>query len=80
MKGEAGGEDCLSDYLLKSMPKFESASKTKTIITQEYTSTIEDMIKLRIMGEDWDVIIPPALREVGLRRGKDEAPEVSQER
>ena len=32
------------------------------------------------MGEDWEDVVPLALHEVGLRRGEDEAPEVSQEK
>ena len=32
------------------------------------------------MGEDWEDVVPLALHEVGLRRGEDEAPEVSWEK
>ena len=79
MRGETGRKYRLSDSLLKSMTKFELASKTKPIITQEHTSTIGEMIKLRVLGKDWDNIIPHALPDVGLRRDEDEAPEVSKE-
>ena len=75
-----GGKNLPSDPLLQSTPKFESASKAKPIITQENTSTIENTIKIRVLGEDWDDIIPRALPDVGSRRGEDKDPEVSKEK
>ena len=60
--------------------EFESASKSNPIITQEHTSTIENIIKLRVLGEYWDDFISRALPDVGSRRGEDEAPEISQEK
>ena len=57
------------DSLLQSPPEFESESKANPIITQEHTSTIENMIKLCVLGEDWDDIIPHAPPDVGSRRG-----------
>ena len=38
------------------------------------------MIRLCVLGEDWDNVIPRALPGVGLSRGEGEAPEVSQEK
>ena len=38
------------------------------------------MIKLRVLGEYWDNAIPRALPDIGLRRGEDDSPEVSQEK
>ena len=73
MRGGADGKDLPSDSLLQSTPKFESASKANPIVTQEHTSTIENMIKLRVLGEDWDDVILRALPGVGSRRGEDEA-------
>ena len=58
----------------------ESASKVKPIITQEHTSNIENMINIYVLVEDWDTVIPRALPGVGLRRGENEVPEVSQEK
>ena len=52
MKGGAVGKDLPSDYLIQSTPEFESASKAKPTITQEHTPTIDNMIKLRVLGED----------------------------
>ena len=80
MRGGAVGKDIPSNSLLQSTPKFESASKANPIITQEHTSTIENMIKLRVLGEDWYDVIPHALPDVGSRMGEYEAPEVSQEK
>ena len=38
------------------------------------------MIKLRVLGEDWDNVIPRALTDVGSRRGEDKTPEASQDK
>ena len=78
MRGGAGGKYIPSDLLLQSTPEFELESKAKPIITQEHTSTIENMIRLCLLGEDWDNIIPCALSDVGSGRGEDEALKVSQ--
>ena len=80
MRGGAGGKDLPSDSLIQSTAELELASKVKAIITQERMSNIENMIKLRVLGEDWKYIIPRALPGVGSRKGEDEAPEVSQEK
>ena len=74
MRGGAGGEYLPSNSLLQSTPEFESVSKAKPIITQEYTYTIENMITLRALGEDWDDVIPRALPDVGSRRGENDNP------
>ena len=73
MRGGARGKDLPSNLLLQSTPKFESESKENPIITQEHTSTIDNNIKLRVLGEYWDNVIPRALPEVGSRRGEDKA-------
>ena len=69
MRGGEGEKDLPSYSFLQFTPEFESASKAKPIINQEHKSTIENMIKLRILGEDWEDVIPRALPGVGLRRG-----------
>ena len=38
------------------------------------------MIKLCVLGEDWDNVIPRELPDVGSRRGEDKAPEVSHDK
>ena len=80
MRGGAGGKYIPSDSLFQSTPGFKSASKANPIITQEHMSTIENMIKVLVLGEYWDDVISRALTDVGSRRGEDEAPEVSQEK
>ena len=69
-----------SNYLLQYKTEIDFSSKAKTIITQEHTSTIDNMTKLCVLGEYWDDVIPRALPDVGSRRGEDEAPDVSQEK
>ena len=80
MRGGAGGKYLPSDSLLQSTPEFESVSKAKPILTREHTSTIENMIKLSVLGEDWDDVTPRALPDVGSRRGEVEVPDVIQEK
>ena len=80
MRGGAGRKDLSSDSLLQSTPTFELASKAKRIINQEHTSTIENMIKIRVLREDWGDIIPRALPDVGSGIREDDTREVSQEK
>ena len=77
MRRGAGAKYIPSNSVLQYTPEFESASKSNPIITQEHTSTIENMIKLCVLGEDWDDVTPRTLTDVGPMRGEDEAPEVS---
>ena len=77
MRWGESGKDIPSYYLLQYTPKSELASKAEPIINQEHTSTIENMIKLSVLGEDWDNVTPRTLTDVGPMRGEDEAPEVS---
>ena len=69
MRGGTGGKGLPSNSLLQATPEFELASKAKPIITQENMSTVENIIKLCILREDWDNVIPRALPDVGSRRG-----------
>ena len=69
MRVGAGGKYLTYYYLLQSAPESELASKATPIINQEHTSTIDNMIKLRVLGEDWDGFTPRALPDVGSRRG-----------
>ena len=80
MSGGAGEKDLSSNSLLESTPAFELASRAKPIINQEHTSTIDNIIKLRVLGDDWDDVIPRALTDVGSVMREDEAPEISQEK
>ena len=80
MRWGAGGKYLPSYSLIQSTPEFESASKANTIITQQHTSTIDNMIKIRVLGDYWGDVIPRTLPDIGLKMGDDEAPEVSQEK
>ncbi|KAL7518277.1 hypothetical protein ACHAWX_003123 [Stephanocyclus meneghinianus] len=81
MRGETRGTDRPADSLLDSTPEFEVAFKPPPIITAEHTASIEEMIKKRIIDEDWDDVIPRELPDIGLhKRGGGDPPEVSQEK
>ena len=80
MRGAAGGKDLSSDSLLQYTPNFESVSKANRIITHEHTTTIENMIKLCVLGEYWDDITPRALPNIGSRRGGGQGTEVNQDK
>merc|ERR1712012_268713 len=79
MLGEAKGTQRPADSLLEATPQFEGASKIAPIITVEHTQSIEEMIKSRILAEDWDDVIPRELPDIGMKQN-GELPEVSQEK
>ena len=74
MRRGADGKDLPPDSLIQSTPKFKSASESKPVITQEHNCTIENVIELCVLGEDWGDAIPHGLPDVGSSRGEDEAP------
>ena len=83
MKGETASTARPVNSLLDSTPEFEVATKLNPIITVAYTANLEEIIKQRIMAEDWDDIVPRELPDVGWsrqKRNKGELPEVSQEK
>ena len=80
MLGEASSKKRPENSLLEVTPEFEFASKMAPIITQEHTVSIEEMIKLRILAEDWDDVVPRELPDIGLDKRNGELPEVSQEK
>lgn len=80
MLGEAKGVDRAVDSLLDSTPEFEVAFKPMPILTQEHSVNIEEMIKKRIIDEDWDDVVPRELPDIGGGKRGGEAPEVSQEK
>lgn len=81
MMGEAKGADRATDSLLDSTPEFEVAFKPPPILTPEHTASIEEMIKRRIVDEDYDDVVPRELPDIGAsKRGDGSAPEVSQEK
>ena len=86
MMGEAAGSDRAPDSLLDSAtggstPEFEVAFKPPPILDPaEHAADIEEMIKKRIIDEDWDDVVPRELPDIGTKRGSGDAPEVSQEK
>ena len=80
MRGESRGTDRPTDSLLDSTPEFEVAFKPPPIITPEHTASIEEVIKKRIIDEDWDDVVPRELPDIGLHKRGGDAPEVSQEK
>ena len=79
MRGEVGGTQRPENSLLENMPEFEQAAKIAPTITIEHTETLEEMIRRRIIDEDWDDVVPRELPDI---KGKvnGELPEVSQEK
>ena len=80
MVGEAKGSQRPTNSLLEVTPTFEIATKMAPIITVEHTLSIEDMIKKRILAEDWDDVVPRELPDIGMSKRNGELPEVSQEK
>uniref|UniRef100_A0A7S3DYA6 U3 small nucleolar ribonucleoprotein protein MPP10 n=1 Tax=Entomoneis paludosa TaxID=265537 RepID=A0A7S3DYA6_9STRA len=80
MKGEVQATARPMDSLLESTPEFEVAAKQAPVITVEHTADLEDIIKKRILDEDWDDVIPRELPDVAWNKKKGELPEVSQEK
>jgi len=80
MLGETSAKKRPENSLLESTPEFEFATKQAPIITQEHTESIEEMIKKRILAEDWDDVVPRELPDIGMNKRNGELPEVSQEK
>jgi len=80
MRGESKSMSRPVNSLLEGTPEFEMASKQAPIITVEHTMDLEDVIKKRIIAEDWDDVVPRELPDIGWNKKRGEAPEVSQEK
>ena len=80
MMGEAKSTDRATDSLLDSTPEFEVAFKPPPILTAEHTTDIEEMIKRRVIDEDYDDVVPRELPDIGAHKRGGDAPEVSQEK
>lgn len=80
MLGESSSRKRPENSLLENTPEFEFATKMAPIITQEHTESIEEVIKRRILAEDWDDVVPRELPDIGLDKRNGELPEVSQEK
>jgi U3 small nucleolar RNA-associated protein MPP10 len=80
MRGETSGTSRPVDSLLDSTPEFEVATKQAPILTVEKTMDLEEVIKKRILEEDWDDVIPRELPDVAWNKKRGDLPEVSQEK
>ena len=80
MTGETKSTTRPVNSLLEGTPEFEMASKQAPTITIEHTTNLEDVIRKRILAEDWDDVVPRELPDVGWHKKRGEAPEVSQEK
>jgi U3 small nucleolar RNA-associated protein MPP10 len=56
MKGEVSGKQRESDTLLEEEVEFDRTAKPVPVITQETTETIEEIIKRRIINQEFDEI------------------------
>ena len=80
MRGETKGSARPTNSLLEATPEFEVATKRAPIVTAEHTESIEEVIKRRILDEDWDDVVPRELPDIGWNAKRGELPEVSQEK
>eukprot|EP00934_Nitzschia_sp_Nitz4_P009426 Nitzschia sp. Nitz4//scaffold170_size48074//7445//9766//NITZ4_007101-RA/size48074-processed-gene-0.18-mRNA-1//-1//CDS//3329538628//9416//frame0 len=80
MTGETNATSRPVNSLLEGTPEFEMASKQAPTITIEHTENLEEIIKARILAEDWDDVVPRELPDVGWNQRRGELPEVSQEK
>ena len=80
MVGETKASTRPTNSLLDFTPEFEFATKMAPLITVEHTESIEDMIRKRILAEDWDDVVPRELPDIGLDKRNGDLPEVSQEK
>lgn len=81
MKGETKATSRPVDSLLDSTPEFELANKQAPAITVEHTTSLEEVIKRRIIENDWDDIVPRELPSVFKQHNnRSLGPEVSQEK
>ena len=80
LTGETKATSRPLNSLLEGTPEFKAASKQAPIITVEHTENLEEVIKKRILAEDWDDVVPRELPDVGWHKKRGELPEVSQEK
>jgi U3 small nucleolar RNA-associated protein MPP10 len=80
MTGESKSTSRPVNSLLEATPEFEVATKMAPLITVEHTTNLEEVIKRRVLDEDWDDVIPRELPDVAWNKKRGELPEVSQEK
>eukprot|EP01083_Nonionella_stella_P176821 619711_1 len=79
LMGEASVKERPKDSLLETYLDFEHTAGLKPVITEEFTQTLEDIIRERILAECWDDVErkaepkeKPFVREVKLDQEKSE--------
>ena len=80
MVGEVASTARPENSLLDSTPEFERASKDAPVMTIVETEALEEVIKKRILNEDWDDVVPRELPDLAWHQKRGELPEVSQEK
>ena len=80
MKGETQSNARPINSLLESTPEFTMANKIAPTITIEHTNNLEEMIKARILAEDWDDVIPRELPDIFKNKKSNDLEDVSQEK
>ena len=80
MSGESKSSSRPVNSLLEATPEFQYATKMAPTITVEQTASLEEVIKQRVLSEEWDDVVPRELPDVGWYRSRGELPEVSQEK
>jgi len=72
LMGEASSGKRPSNSLLEMAVEFDRATKQAPAMTQEFTDSLEDMIKKRCQETNWDDVARKAPQETKKRRGDDE--------
>jgi len=80
MVGEASAAARPVNSLLDGTFEFRVASKVTPVITEKHTEDVEEIIKRRILNDDFDSITPRELPYVAWNKKRGELPEVSQEK
>jgi U3 small nucleolar RNA-associated protein MPP10 len=80
MRGEASSISRPVNSLLVSRPEYEVAAKIAPTMTAENAMLVEEVIKRRVLNEEWDDVIPRELPDVGWNLRRGDLPEVSQEK
>ena len=81
MKGEVRSAERPENSLLEVTAQAERARKPAPLATEEFTSSLEEMIIKRIRDERFDDVVPRAREEADLTAAdRGDAPELSQEK
>ena len=58
LRGEVRGSDRPENSLLEAVVDVERSSRPAMLMTAEKSESVEDMIKKRILEEQWDDVVP----------------------